>query len=351
MKLHIESKNIDFQQIVENSLNSIWIVGQEGKILYYNKACLELFKLSFPQDAESKTIWQFLHPDYHDKSKVRLKRILVNQEVVESMELKTMKSNGEIVDVEVMSVPLLIENQIFAQVTMQNITNRKSAEKLLNNREKLASLGQIAAGIAHEVKNPLTSVKGFLQLLKESHPHPYITIMEDELGRALNTLQNLLHVSKPDLLDEPLIPIDLCKELASLITLFQERLYTVEVEMDLRDSEKRIVGKRNLFQRAFFNLIKNALEAIEGKGKIRIEHFYEDEWIHIKIIDSGVGIPKEKIKMLGTPFFTSKCDGTGLGLTQVFTTIHEHHGIISIQSEVGKGTTFHIQLKVTENIA
>ncbi|MGZ4162351.1 MAG: two-component system sensor histidine kinase NtrB [Neobacillus sp.] len=344
MKLHLESKEIDFHQLVENSLNSIWIVGPEGKILYCNKACLELFKLKTSKDIISKDMWLFLHPDFHDKSKERLRRILVNHEVLKTTELKMMKSNGEEIDVEVMSVPFFINNQVFAQVTMQNITHRKAAEKLLNNREKLASLGQIAAGIAHEVKNPLTAVKGFLQLIKESGSHPYLDIMENELEKALATLQNLLQVSKPDLHDEPVVSIDLCKELASLIYLFQERLYKVEIEMDLMDSEKKIVGKRNLFQKAFFNLIKNSLEAIEDNGKIRIEHFYKDEWIHIKVIDSGIGIPKEKLKMLGTPFFTSKIDGTGLGLTQVFTTIHEHQGNIFIQSEVGIGTTIHIQL-------
>jgi two-component system sporulation sensor kinase A len=232
---------------------------------------------------------------------------------------------------------------------MQDITHRKAAEKLLKDREKLSSVGQIAAGIAHEVKNPLTSVKGFLQLLNEHNPHPYINIIGDELAKALNILQNLLQVSKPDLDDEPLIPINLSKLLESQINLFQERLYKIEIEMDVKDPAKRMIGKRNLLQRAFFNLIKNAIEAIEDRGTIRIEHYYHDGWIHIKIRDSGVGIPKEKVKMLGTPFYTTKNEGTGLGLTQVFTTIHEHNGIISIQSEIGEGTTFHIQLPVIEN--
>ncbi|MDQ0201406.1 two-component system sensor histidine kinase NtrB [Neobacillus ginsengisoli] len=348
MKLHLESKDIDFHQLVENSLNSIWIVGQEGKILYYNKACLDLFHLKTSKDIISKGIWLFLHPDFHDKSRERLRRILENQEVLKTAELKMLKSNGEEIDVEVMSVPFFIKDKVFAQVTMQNITHRKAAEKLLNNREKLASLGQIAAGIAHEVKNPLTSVKGFLQLIKESQSHPYLDIMENELMKALAALQNLLQVSKPDLHDEPLVSIDLCNELASLIYLFQDRLYKVDVELDLRDSEKKIVGKRNLFQKAFFNLLKNSLEAIEDKGKIRIEHYYKNDWIHIKVTDSGIGIPKEKLKMLGTPFFTSKTDGTGLGLTQVFTTVHEHQGNIFIQSEVGKGTTIHVQLPLKE---
>ena len=172
--------------------------------------------------------------------------------------------------------------------------------------------------------------------------------MESELEKALATLQNLLQVSKPNLHEESLVPIDLCQELESLLFLFQERLYNVKLEMDLRDSERKIIGKRNLFLKAFFNLIKNAIEAIQDTGKIKIEHYYQNEWIHIKVSDTGVGIPEDKVKMLGTPFFSTKSEGTGLGLTltQVFTTIHKHGGNISVHSTIGKGTTFHIQLPV-----
>lgn len=347
MILQIDANKIDFQQLVENSLNSILIIGQECNILYCNHAFLNLFNLSSVQEIINKDIYSLIHPEYHLKSKERLKRLFMHKEILERTEIKLLRSDGKIIEVEVSTVPFYHENQVFAQVTMQNITDRIAAEKLLKDREKLISIGQIAAGIAHEVKNPLTAVKGFLQLIKETSTHPYLDIMDDELEKALTTLENLLQVSKPDLQSEPLIPIELSKELASIISLFKERLYTVKVEMDLRDSEKTIIGKRNLFQKAFFNLIKNAIEAIEGHGTIKIEHFYKDEWIHIKISDSGAGIPKEKIKLLGTPFFTSKHEGTGLGLTQVFTTIHEHQGTISIQSEVGKGTT--IQLKLPYN--
>ncbi|NRD77126.1 PAS domain S-box protein [Bacillus sp. BRMEA1] len=343
MTLHIDSKKIDFHQLVENSLNSIWIVNLEGEILYCNRASLSLLKLPSTNEIISKCYWRFLLPDFHEESKERLKKVLENKEIFR-VEVQMVCGDGEIIDVEVITNPFYLENQIFAQVTMQNITQRKLAEKLLNDNGKLVAVGQIAAGIAHEVKNPLTSVKGFLQLLKEVNSHPYIDIMDTELTNALNTIKDLLQVAKPDLHHEPAVPIDFCKELDSIISLFQDRFYDVEIELDLKESVTAFIGKRNLFQKAFFNLIKNALEAMDNKGKIRIEHFVKDEWIHIKISDTGMGIPEEKLQLLGTPFFSSKVDGTGLGLTQVYTTVHEHHGIIVVQSEVGKGTTFHIQL-------
>lgn len=214
---------------------------------------------------------------------------------------------------------------------------------------QLASVGQIAAGIAHEVKNPLTAVKGFLQLLKESPTDEYLDIAQSELNNALATLENLLHVSKPDAEDEPYQPIKLAVELEVLFTLFQDQIYRVEIQRNLLDTETPIYGKRNQLKKALFNLLKNAFEAIPQKGTIFVQHYATDEEIHISIKDTGVGIPPEKLKMLGTPFYTTKPEGTGMGLTQVFSVIYEHQGKIDVHSVPGEGTTFHIKLPKMTN--
>ncbi|WP_121614459.1 two-component system sensor histidine kinase NtrB [Mesobacillus foraminis] len=344
MQLKIESVDIDFHQLVNNSLNAIWIVGDGGKIYYCNRACLDLLKVSSPEDILYKNFCVFLPPDIHEICQDRLRRVLEKRETLELLETKMFRIDGEVIEVELRTAPCYVADMIFAQVIVQDITHRKKAEKLLNDQGKLASIGQISASIAHEIKNPLTSVKGFLQLLKESQPHFYLDIMESELDKALATLQNLLNVSKPDLFEEPLVPIELCKELDSLLFLFQERLYNVNTELNFSDSERIVVGKRNLLLKAFFNLIKNALESIIDKGDIKIDHYYEAGFINIKICDTGVGISEDLLKKLGTPFLTTKSEGTGLGLTQVFTTIHEHGGTISVQSKIGQGSVFHVQL-------
>nr|WP_263327432.1 ATP-binding protein [Neobacillus sp. Marseille-Q6967] len=346
--MKLTNERIDFHQLVENSLNSIWLVGEDRTILYCNKAGLQLLNYQSMEDVINKSIYLFLPKKIHSLCNSGLTRVMEFKDVIDRLDITILKNHGELAEVELMAVPYYSGDKVFAQVIIQDITDKKMAIKRLNDKEKLASLGQIAAGIVHEVKNPLTAVKGFLQLIKESQSHPYLDTMESELEKAFDTLQKLLQVSKPDLQDEPLVPISLCQKLNMVLLLFQEKMYSVEVELDLKDANRIIIGKKNLFLKAFFNLIKNAFEAINDQGKLKIEHYYENGLVHVRISDTGEGIPADKIKMLGTPFFSSKNDGTGLGLTQVYTTIHEHGGNITVSSEVGMGTTIHIQLPVKQ---
>ncbi|GAX90785.1 ATP-binding protein [Effusibacillus lacus] len=211
---------------------------------------------------------------------------------------------------------------------------------------RLASIGQISAGIAHEVRNPLTAVKGFIQLLQPENPHPYLDVASSELDRAISTLQNLLQVSKPDLDDEPYIPIHLCSEFEALLYLFQDKVYRVQIVRNFRDADQIIYGKRNQIKKAFFNLLKNAFEAIPHTGEVRIEHRRTEDQIHVTIQDTGTGIPEEKLELLGTPFFTTKDEGTGMGLAQVYSALYQHGATIEVWSRVGEGTTFLIKFSL-----
>ncbi|MCR2807382.1 ATP-binding protein [Paenibacillus soyae] len=213
--------------------------------------------------------------------------------------------------------------------------------------DRLASVGQIAMGIAHEVKNPLTAVKGFLQLMmKNESSHKYLDYAYTELENALDTLQNLLHVSKPDMENEPIDAINLSAELEALLYLFQEQSYQIAIHKQFADTSVRIYGKRNQLKKALFNLLKNAFEAIEDEGSITIKHYVSDQHLMVSVADTGVGIPQEKINMLGTPFYTSKTQGTGMGLAQVFSSVYEHSGKIRVRSEVGSGTEFALQFPI-----
>ena len=224
---------------------------------------------------------------------------------------------------------------------MFNIAYLQSSHDHNNwNNHLLSSIGEMAAGIAHEVRNPLTAVKGFLQLLEETYKQEYTQIAQSELDRAILILNDLMSVSKPEFVQEKQTTFNLCSEIESILLLFQNQLYDINVIKKFMSENPVILGRRDQIKKALFNLIKNAIEAMSPGGTLMIEQFEDLQEIHINISDSGIGIPKDKLRLLGTPFFTLKQDGKGMGLAQVFNAIQTNDSKIRVTSEEGKGTTF-----------
>jgi len=224
-----------------------------------------------------------------------------------------------------------------------------SKKKDTNNQyqlDRISSMGQVAAGIAHEVKNPLTTVKGFLQLFQEKYDDNYTQVALSELDSALAILGNLLQVTKPEMDDEVIQEINIASEMESILNLFLDRQYQVDVIKEFRDTNVTIYGKRNQLKRAFFNLLKNAFEAIPDKGMIRIQHYMEEEHLIVTVEDTGIGISEDKIALLGTPFFSTKEDGTGMGLSQVYSSIYQFGGRIHVESKLEQGTKFFIFIPI-----
>jgi signal transduction histidine kinase len=215
--------------------------------------------------------------------------------------------------------------------------------------ERLASIGQMAAGVAHEVRNPLTATRGFLQLLQETAPHQFLDIAMDELDRGIKTISTLLDVAKPNVPQAPLQPVSLCKVVSSVLELFHDKLYTKQLVLDLQNEDVQIGGREEMLKQAFFNVIKNAMEATKANDKpmLTVRHLLEGETLVVEIADNGVGIPADKAHLLGTPFFTLKDTGVGLGLTMVYRTMHEHYAQVAVDSAAGAGTRFRFLFPVT----
>ena len=204
----------------------------------------------------------------------------------------------------------------------------------------LSSIGEMAAGIAHEVRNPLTAVKGFLQLMDTTYKEEYSQIAQSELDRAIHILNDLMSVSKPEFIQEKQTTFNLNAEIESILLLFQNQLYSINVIKHFEHENSSIVGRKDQIKKALFNIIKNAIEAMPDSGTLAIEQTEDFHRIQVSISDTGIGIPKDKLRLLGTPFFTLKQDGKGMGLAQVFNTIQSNNGKISVTSEEGHGTSF-----------
>ncbi len=228
----------------------------------------------------------------------------------------------------------------------------KDANQRLMESEKMSALGQLGAGIAHEVKNPLTSIRGYAQMgqRKIPHDHPlgeYFKTIEKETDRSLEILKNLLKFSRQETAE--MTVIDLNAVVADTVKLVSHQLMMKEVRLEphLWAQSLFVNGNANQIEQVLLNLFINAGDAMEGKGEGRITVTVdapEATMARIRVCDNGSGIPPEVVGKIFDPFFTTKPvgKGTGLGLSVSYGIVKEHKGEISVESRIGDGTTFTI---------
>jgi two-component system, sporulation sensor kinase A len=258
--------------------------------------------------------------------------------------------SGELKTFDVIKVPLYFSNgERRGLVTIgRDITQQKNAETMLLQKEKLSVVGELAAGIAHEIRNPLTSIKGFVQLMKESDKssHNRYEIILSELDRINQIVSELLVLSKPQsVIHKPFHINDLIKYVVNL-TSHEALMYNVQLKVRNQVKETYINGDINQLIQVFINILKNSIDAMPKGGEILFTTERLDGNIVFTIEDTGIGIPEERLEKIGEPFFTLKEKGMGLGLTVSNKIIHEHKGFMDIESEVGKGTIVTIKIPI-----
>ncbi|WP_428911562.1 ATP-binding protein [Niallia sp. Krafla_26] len=343
MVTECKTLNIDFHQLIENSASAT-ILLDGNSIIYANKAMGKL--LNKDHTKLVGTYFYYLHPDYHTVCEEKYKEVIETQESTPLCEQKLILDNGEIVDVEVTAVPFPFHGRTIIQANYRDITARKMTERRLIQSEKLSVLGELATGIVHEIKNPLTSIKGFLQLMLETRPDPdFLEIIKDEVERIEEIANELLFFSKPkeeQFTEQKITPI-----VKDAVFLFENEASNrnIKINVNAEDENFVVMGKRNHLKQVMINLIKNGIEAIEKDGHITINIYQNcNQSICIDVKDNGKGIPKEKLINLGQSFFSTKEKGTGLGLMVTFNIIKNHKGFVKVDSELNKGTTFTIEL-------
>ncbi|PDY88526.1 two-component sensor histidine kinase [Bacillus toyonensis] len=219
--------------------------------------------------------------------------------------------------------------------------------------EKMEIVSQLAASISHEVRNPLTVVKGFTQLLKTPNLSPesrdeYIEHILEELNRAQEIIDDYLTFAKPA--PEKLDHISIDQELNRAINMILPlcNMNTIHITKDF--SKATIVGNKQHFQQCFLNLIKNSIEAMPNGGTLNISSTISNNKVIIRIEDSGIGMSQEQINRFGEPYFSTKSKGTGLGTMVAVKIIETMHGNLKIQSTVSKGTALKITFPKDKNI-
>lgn len=239
-----------------------------------------------------------------------------------------------------------------AFVLFKDITNLRSFEQKIERNERLAMIGQIAAGTAHEIRNPLTSIKGFLQMFLQSFTESgmnrektYTEIMLTEINRINSLVSEFLLLSKPRDVQYSMVDLNTVFDEILPIVESQALLYGIDVQFPSRGKMPMVVGDTELLKQVFINISKNGIEAMGEQGTLQISHHIDDQGdrMSIDIHDTGPGIPLYIIDKIFDPFFTTKEEGTGLGLSVCQKIIHDLGGQIRVSSK-GYGTTFHILL-------
>ena len=335
------------ENIIESLTVGVAVINEKGKIIGWNRVLEKIFKKS-KQEVLNKTLEeviglknvQALFPPetqegYHLLSEITL--VLPNKE-------------ERIFDVA--RTPLLDNklNPYGTIIVFEDVTEKVRLQQQLLTSEKLASIGLLSAGVAHEINTPLTGISSYVQLLqKKLTDTHYIQILEKieaQTERVARIVKNLLNFARHPS-DTTFRQVNLKECLQEIISLIDYKLKTMNIKLELNLQEvKPIMGQAERLQQVFINIILNALDAMPKGGKLRIDLFQKNQEAVISIADTGTGIKKEHLPRIFDPFFTTKGlgKGTGLGLSISYAIIKDHDGRIEVESEVGKGSTFYIYL-------
>ncbi|MGJ7911797.1 ATP-binding protein [Neobacillus sp. LXY-1] len=219
----------------------------------------------------------------------------------------------------------------------------------LKQKEKLAVIGQMNTAIGHEIRNPISSLRGFIQLQKESYPNSndYYSIMIQEVDRINLILNDLMFIGKPRALKIENANIDEIISYTISITKQQAKIHGITIDKNVPETILTIACDVNQMKQVFINLIKNAIESMSHSGIIKImSKKMDDTKIMVTIEDEGCGISSDTLSILGTPFYSTKKDGTGLGLMITNQIIKDHNGTLKFDSTIGKGTKVEIMLPI-----
>lgn len=344
------------QSLKENSdirfaLDSSTIVAftdAAGRITNVNDKFCEISKYSREEIIGKNH--RVLNSGYHSKEFFKDLWSTISAGKVWKGEIRNRAKDGTFYWVDTTIVPFLNEDDVpYQYLAIRNdITERKKTEEVLHRQDKLAAVGQLAAGVAHEIRNPLTSMKGYTEFLQLDEKDPerqeFLDIILDEIERVNSIVEDFMVLAKPkavELKEKNVVPV--MQNVLSLLE-FEARKKNVHLHFDCNREIIQIECDENRLKQVFLNFIKNGIEAMPTGGDLNVSIDIQDKNVQIAIKDSGIGIPAEKLKKLGEPFYTTKKNGNGLGLMVSFKIIESHNGKVFVESEPNKGTTFNIVL-------
>jgi len=359
----IETKNF-LESIVEKAGDAISVVDLEGNVLYWNEGATHIYGYQ-KEEVLGKKLSQFLYPrDAKLRAEEeRLMEGLMAQvkggKVAPNVEVKRQTKEGKEIITSMTISPLRdAEGRIIgASRICKDITHLKKAEERLILAERLSSLGELTAGVAHELRNPLAGIKINTQMLsrKKDLPEMEKRLLEsthEGIEKIQKIVDDMLHFAKPKashfkqeeinaVVEQSLAILQTQLKKGNISFVFEKGQGLPEVRIDIHQIQQVLV-----------NVILNAIQAMEKGGTLTIRTFLTNgDGVEIEVRDTGIGIPRSHLKKVFDPFFTTKSEGTGLGLSISLKILENHGGTIDVISEEGKSTTFTIHFPGVRNHA
>ena len=366
LKQNFDAVNQAYRQIrtytgdvLEHMADGVVVVDREGKITTFNRAA----ELIFGYQA-SDVIGRSCREIVRDQTPI-LEQSLQRGESLTDVECRYQTNRGKELVLSISTSILWSDNQVVDAciAVIKDLTQQKKMEEEAKRRERLAAMGELAAGVAHEIRNPLNAIDmtvqrfgaEFTPIENRSEYDELVRIVESELNRVNGIVEQFLRLAQPPKLKPKLTDVDaLIRDLATVMDRKTASKH-LDLKLDLQLDRSVIIDREQLTQ-AMLNLLLNAVDATPQGGEVSIASQFassdtmpfeteaEGQWIVLTVTDTGVGMDEDVLARIFDPYFTTKDGGTGLGLSLVARIVEEHGGRIDLKSRVGVGTTFCIFL-------
>jgi PAS domain S-box-containing protein len=354
VEAQLQQSEKKYSTLVEQGDDGIIII-QDGVLKFANSKMVELIGFSL-EKALGRSFVDFVSPEKRGLVAGRYKRRVSGGDIPSKYEIEILGKGGGRIPVEVSASSIEYEGRPADMAIVRDITERKQMEQRLIITDRLASVGELASGIAHELNNPLTSVIGFSQLLLDKGVPDDITeevrIISNEAQRAAVVVKNLLTFARKHGPAKQLVNISEVIEKVLELRAYEQRVNNIRVKTQFAADLPEVMADYFQLQQVFLNIVINAeyfMIELHGKGTLTITTEKIDNVVRASFADDGPGISEENLRHLFDPFFTTKevGKGTGLGLSICHGIVAEHGGRIYAESEPGEGAIFRVELPIT----